>query len=254
MKTKQSGVSEKADARQGGRYAATKTIISLFLFVLITSAHAGENEIRQLMQSRFPNIGPIDHVAKTPYLGLYEITTDGQMYYVDENAQYLIDGHIIELSTRRDITEERKRKLFAVDFSKLPLELAVKKVKGNGKRQMAIFVDPNCSYCQRLEMELNKVSDVTLYLFMYPIFEGSDVIVRNVRCARDPLKAWDNWMQKGIKPVTAKCKTNTDQVMALGQKLHVNGTPNLIFANGLQFPGYLPAAELEKNLNATGIE
>jgi thiol:disulfide interchange protein DsbC len=254
MKTKQSEVSEKANARRDGRYAATKKIIVLFLlalmsFVLMSGAYAGENEIRQLLKNKFPNLGEIEHVAKTNYFGLYEITTDGQMYYVDENAQYLFDGHIIELSTKRDVTEERKRKLFAIDFNKLPLDLALKRVKGDGSRKLAIFADPNCSYCQRLEKELDKVNDVTLYLFLYPIFPGSDEIVRNVRCAKNPIKAWDNWMLRGIAPANAKCKTPTDQIVALGQKLHVNGTPNLIFANGNQFPGYMPAAELEKNLN-----
>lgn len=236
-----------------------KKLIALFLlammsFVLMSGAYADENEIRQLLKSRFPNIGEIDHIAKTNYFGLYEITTDGQMYYVDENAQYLFDGHIIELSTKRDVTEERKRKLFAVDFDKLPLDLAVKRVKGNGSRKLAIFTDPNCSFCQRLEKEFDKVNDVTMYLFMYPIFPGSDEIVRNVRCAKNPIKAWDNWMQKGIMPAKANCKTPTDQILALGQKLRVNGTPNLIFANGQQFPGFLPAEELEKNLNESNIK
>lgn len=226
-----------------------KILIALFLITLMSSAYAGEKEIRQLMTSRYPNMGKIDHIAKTRYLGLYEITTDGQMYYVDENAQYLFDGHIIELKTKRDVTEERKRILFAIDFDKLPLELAVKRVKGNGKRKMAYFADPNCSFCKRLEKELDKVSDVTLYIYMFPIFPGSDEIVRNVRCAKDPVKAWSDWMLNGNAPASATCETPTDKVVALGRKLHVNGTPNLIFANGMQSPGFLPAEELEKNLN-----
>ena len=227
-----------------------KILIALLLLTLMSSSYAGEKEIRQLMKSRYPNMGKIDHIAKTRYLGLYEITTDGQMYYVDENAQYLFDGHIIELSTRRNLTEERKRILFAIDFDKLPLELAVKKVVGNGKRKMAQFTDPNCSFCKRLEKELSKVTDVTIYSFLYPIFPGSDEIVRNVLCAKNPVKAWDDWMLNGIAPAKASCDTpQTGKVMALGQKLHVNGTPNLIFANGMQFPGFLPAEELEKNLN-----
>ena len=227
-----------------------RKLIALSLFALMTSAYAGEKEIRKLMESRFPNMGKIEHIAKTPYLGLYEITADGQMYYVDEKAQYLFDGHIIELETKRDVTEERKRVLFAIDFNKLPLELAVKRVKGNGKRKMAYFTDPNCSFCKRLEQELEKVNDVTLYIYMFPIFPGSDEIVRNVRCAKDPVKAWIGWMLDGTTPASATCETATDKVVALGRKLHVNGTPNLIFANGMQSPGYLPAEELEKNLSA----
>jgi len=128
----------------------------------------------------------------------------------------------------------------------------VKKVKGNGKRKMAYFSDPNCGFCKRLEKELSKVDDVTLYLFLYPIFQGSDEIVRNVYCAKDPVKAWDGLMLSGIAPAGASCKAPIDKVLALGKKLRVNGTPNLIFGDGVQVPGYLPAEELEKHLGETG--
>jgi thiol:disulfide interchange protein DsbC len=232
-----------------------KTLIALFMFTLLSVAHAGENEIRQSLQSKFPGIGKIEHIAKTPYAGLYELVIDDQLMYTDAQGEYLFEGNVIETKSRRDLSEERRRVLFAVDFDKLPLELAVKKVKGNGKRRMAIFTDPNCSFCKRLEKELSAVDDVTVYFFMYPIFPGSDEIVRNVLCAKSPVRAWDNWMLSGISPAKATCSTpQTDKVLALGQKLHVNGTPNLIFASGMQVPGFLPAAELEKNLNASSVK
>ena len=228
-----------------------KILITLFLFTVLSSAHAGENEIRKSLQSKFPGIGKIEHIAKTPYAGLYEVVIDDQLLYTDAQGEYLFEGNVIEATSHRDLSEERRRVLFAIDFDKLPLELAVKKVKGNGKRKVAIFTDPNCSFCKRLEKELSGISDVTLYFFMYPIFPGSDEIVRNVLCSKNPIKAWDDWMLSDIAPAQATCKTQTDKVLALGQKLNVNGTPNLIFANGVQAPGYLPAAELEKNLNGT---
>jgi thiol:disulfide interchange protein DsbC len=231
-----------------------KTLIALLLSVLLSIAHAGENEIRQSLQSKFPDIGKIEHIVKTPYAGLYEVVIDGQLMYTDELREYLFEGNVIETKSRRDLSEERRRVLFAVDFDKLPLDLAVKKVKGNGKRKMAIFTDPNCSFCKRLEKELSAVNDVTVYFFMYPIFPGSDLIVRNVLCSKNPIKAWDDWMLSGIAPAKATCSTQTDKVLALGQKLHVNGTPNLIFASGMQFPGLMPAAELEKNLNASRVK
>lgn len=221
-----------------------------FLLILVSTAHAGENEIRQSLQSKFPGVGKIEHIVKTPYAGLYEVVIGDQLLYTDEHGEYIFDGTVIEAKSRRDLSEERRRVLFAIDFDKLPLELAVKEVKGNGKRKLAIFTDPNCPYCKRLEKELSGISDVTLYMFMYPIFPGSAEIVRNVLCSKDPVKAWNNWMLKDISPAKAVCKTQTDKVMALGQKLHVNGTPNLIFGNGIQAPGYLPAEQLEKNLNA----
>ena len=155
----------------------------------------------------------------------------------------------MDTKTRQNLTEERRRVLFAIKFKDLPLELAVKKVKGNGKRQMAYFTDPNCTYCKKLEKELANVSDVTLYIFMYPIFPNSDRIVQNIRCASDPVKAWDDLMLKGAAPKEANFDTPTDKVKALGQKLRVTGTPNLIFGNGVQTPGYLPSDQIEKNLN-----
>ena len=228
-----------------------KILIALFLFTLLSSAHAGENEIRKSLQSKFPGVGKIEHIVKTPYAGLYEIIIDGQLLYTDAQGEYVFEGSIIEAKSRRDLSEARRRVLFAIDFDKLPLELAVKKVKGNGKRKLAIFTDPNCSFCKRLEKELSRVTDVTIYRFMYPIFPGSDEIVRNVLCSKDPNKAWEDWMLSEVAPAAATCDTQTEKVMALGQKLRVNGTPNLIFGNGIQSPGFLPLEELEKNLNET---
>ena len=226
--------------------------LPLFLLVWITSAQAGENEIRQSLQSKFPNIGKLEHVVKTPYAGLYEVIVNDQLLYTDEQGRYLFDGSVIEVESRRDVTEERRRVLFAIEFDKLPLDLAVKKVKGDGKRKLAYFSDPKCGYCKRLEGELGKIDNVTLYLFLYPIFQGSDELVRNVYCAKDPVKAWDDLMLNGIASASAPCKPPTDKVLALGKKLRVGGTPNLIFGDGTQVPGYLPAEELEKRLNAAG--
>ena len=224
---------------------------ALALFTLMSYAHAGEKDIRQSLQSKFPNIGPLEHIVKTPYSGLYEVIADDQLWYTDAKGEFLIEGNIIEAKTRRNLSEERRRVLFAIDFDKLPLELAIVKVKGNGKRKLAQFTDPNCGFCKRLEKELSQISDVTIYSFLYPIFPGSDLIVRNVLCAKNPVKAWDDWMLSSIAPAEALCDTpQTAQVKALGQKLRVNGTPNIIFGNGMQSPGYLPVAELEKKLSA----
>lgn len=227
-------------------------IIPLLLCFAFSSAHAAEAEIRQSLQSKFPNIGKLEHIVKTPYSGLYEVVVGEQLLYTDEQGLYLFDGNIIEVKSRADLSEQRRHQLFAIEFDKLPLELAVKKVKGNGKRKLAFFTDPNCGYCKKLEKELAKINDVTLYMFMYPIFPGSEEIVRNVRCAKDPVKTWDELMLKGIAPANIACKVSTDKVIALGKKLKVNGTPNLIFADGTQIPGYLPAEELEKHLKETG--
>jgi thiol:disulfide interchange protein DsbC len=226
-----------------------KILIALFMLTLLSSAHAGENEVRKSLQSNIPDIGKVEHIVKTPYSGLYEVIIDGQLLYTDEKGRYVFEGNVIDLKSRHNLTDDRRRVLFAIDFDKLPLDLAVKRVKGDGKRKMAIFTDPNCGFCRKLEKELSRVTNVTIYRFMYPIFPGSDDIVRNVLCSKDPSKTWEDWMLSEVVPAAATCDTQTAKVKELGKKLHVNGTPNLVFANGNQSPGYLSFEDLEKNLN-----
>lgn len=220
------------------------------LLATISSTYAGEAEIKSTLQKKIPQIGQINSVSKAPIPGLYEVVTQDHLFYTDEKAQFLIDGAVYDLKSMRNLTEERSRKLFALDFNQLPLELAVKQVKGNGQRKLAIFTDPNCGYCKKLEQELKHIDNVTLYQFMYPVFPGSEEKAHAVWCSKDRSKAWDDLMQNGITPPAGTCDTPTSKVLALGKKLKVNGTPALIFADGTINPGYLPAVELEKALTA----
>lgn len=222
----------------------------LLLVASISIAQAGEAEIKSTLQKRVPQIGQINQVVKSPVAGLYEVITQDHLFYTDDKAQFLLDGAIYDLKNMNNITAERSRKLFAIDFNKLPLHQAVKQVKGNGERKLAIFTDPNCGFCKRLEKELVNVDNITIYQFLYPIFPGSDEKVRNVWCSKDRSKAWDNLMLNDVMPATGNCETPTEQVLALGKKLKINGTPGLIFADGTSNPGYMPAVELEKALNA----
>ena len=202
-------------------------LLLMLAAVFCLSAHADEAKVKSILKKNYPQIGNVENVYKAPYLGLYEVVTDDQLFYTDEKAQYLINGSIYDMKNGRNLTEERSRKLFAVDFDKLPFEIAVKRVKG----------------------ELKNMDNVTLYRFLYPIFPGSDEKVRNILCSADPNKTWEDWMLNGVLPPSGNCATQTEKVLALGKKLHVNGTPTLIFADGVQVPGYMPAADLEKALN-----
>jgi thiol:disulfide interchange protein DsbC len=230
-----------------------KTLLLLLLSVSL--AHAAETDktaaaIKSTLQKNYEQlIGPVDQVNKSPIPGLYEVVTGDHIFYTDKTAQYLIDGKMFDLKGRQNLTEARERQLFAVDFNKLPLDLAMKKVKGNGSRKLAYFTDPNCGYCKKLEHELQNVTDVTLYLFLYPIFEGSAEKVQNIWCSSDKVKTWDNLMLNGVQPAAAKCDAPSAKVLALGKKLRVNGTPALIFANGVVNPGYMPADALNKALD-----
>lgn len=230
-------------------------MIKLFLVLLATftfsHAHADAAKVKATLKKNYPELDKIEQVNKANILGLYEVLMQGQLFYTDEKAQYLINGSIYDLKTKRNLTEERSRKLLAVDFDKLPFDLAVKKIKGNGQRKMAYFTDPNCGYCQKLEAELQNVDNVTLYLFMLTIFNGSDEKVRGVLCSKDPVQAWDDLMLNQVQPPAGTCDTPTAKVMEFSKTLNVNGTPALIFADGVVVPGYIPATEIEKALNGT---
>ena len=228
----------------------SKTSLLLLAVLFCFNANANEASIKETLQKNYPQVGKIDQVNKTPIAGLYEVVNDGNLFYTDDKAQYIFTGNIIELKNRKNLTEERSQKLFAISFNSLPFELAVKRVKGNGERKMAYFTDTNCSYCKKLEYELKNVDNVTLYRFLYPILTGSEERVNHILCADDPNKKFEDWMLNGVAPPPAKCSNQTEAVVALGKKLHVNGTPSLIFANDRKVPGYMPAAELEKALNA----
>lgn len=228
-----------------------RPFILLLAMLAGTCAHANEARVKDILQKNFPQIGKIDKVYKAPFLGLYEVATQDQLFYTDEKVQYLINGSVIDLKTMRNLTEERSRQLFAVDFNSLPFDLAIKKVKGNGQRKMAYLTDPSCGYCKKLESELKSVDNVTLYVFMYPIFPGSQEKVKAVWCSKDQVKAWDDLMLNNVQPPAGTCNTPVDKVLELGGKLKVNGTPTLIFTDGTLIPGFVPAADLEKALSGT---
>ncbi len=228
-----------------------KLLLVLLASLSFTYAHADADaaKVKAALQKNYPQLGQIEQVHKANILGLYEVVMQGGLFYTDEKARYIINGSIHDLKNGRNLTEERARKLFAVDFDKLPFDLALKRVKGNGQRKMAYFTDPNCTYCTKLEQELEHVDNVTLHIFMVANYPTSDEKVRGVWCSKDKVKAWDDLMLNSVRPPAASCDTPTAKVAALSHKLKVNGTPALIFADGVLVPGYMPAVELEKRLN-----
>lgn len=210
----------------------------------------GEAAVKADLKARFSEL-QVDSVRKMPYAGLYEFVSDGQVYYTDKNVDYVLFGRLIDAKSRRDLTEERVRDLMRVKFDTLPLDSAIKVVKGNGKRKLAVFSDPDCPFCKRLEGELDKVNDVTVYIFLYPIeglHAGSTQKAKAIWCAPDRAKAWDEFMHRGILPQAGTCATPVDKIRELAGKLRINGTPTLVFADGVRVPGAVPAAQLEKLL------
>ncbi|MBM3398210.1 MAG: DsbC family protein [Betaproteobacteria bacterium] len=214
------------------------------------SALAQEATIRKNLTERLPNLPKIDEVSKTPMNGLFEIRMGNEVMYSDAEGHFLIQGALIDVRQRRNLTEERMDKLSAIPFDQLPLKNAFTQVRGNGKRKLAVFADPNCGFCKRFEKDLQKLDNVTIYHFLYPILgEDSKNKSRNIWCAKDKAKVWNDWMIQGITPPAANCDaTAIDTIVAFGQKNRITGTPLLLFADGTRVPGAVPMSQVEKIL------
>ena len=226
------------------------TLLATAAFALSFTASAQEAAIRKTLAERIPQMEKIDEVRTTAMPGLYEVRIGTDLFYTDAKGNYVIQGELIDTKARRNLTEDRINKLTAVDFSELPLKDAFTIVRGDGKRKVAVFEDPNCGYCKRFERDLQNVDNITVYLFLYPILSpDSAEKSRNVWCAKDRVAAWQDMMVREKVPAAASCDTAAIQRnLAFGRKHKITGTPTLIFANGSRVPGAISAQEVEKRL------
>lgn len=225
-------------------------LLASLLLTVGTVASAQEADIRKALAERIPQMGKIDEVLPTPMKGLYEVRVGTDLFYTDAKGNYVIQGELIDAKARRNLTEDRIAKLTAIDFSALPLKDAFAIVRGDGKRKVAVFEDPNCGYCKRFERDLQNVDNVTVYLFLYPILSpDSAEKSRNIWCSKDPVAAWQDQMVRDKPAAAASCDTSAVQRnLAFGRKYKITGTPTLIFANGTRVPGAIGAKEVEKRL------
>lgn len=219
----------------------------------MSPAFAQEATLRKNLSERLPNLPKIDEVSKTPMNGLYEIRMGNEVMYSDAEGNFLIQGALIDVRQKRNLTEERMDKLSAIAFDQLPLKAAFTQVRGNGKRKLAVFADPNCGYCKRFEKDLQKLDNVTIHHFLYPILgEDSRTKSKNIWCAKDKAKVWNDWMINGSTPPSANCDASAlDTNVEFGKKHRITGTPMLLFADGTRVPGAVPMAQVEKMLADT---
>ena len=221
------------------------------LLLMATVAAADEAAIRKNLTERLPNFPPIDEVSKTPIPGIYELRVGAEIFYSDEQGQYVLQGSLIDTKSRVNLTEARIAKLTQIDFASLPLKDAVLIKQGSGTRKLVVFGDPNCGYCKRLERDLVTLKDVSIYTFIFPILgPDSNVKARDIWCAKEPGKVWRNWMVDGTTPpkLLGDCATPLDRNLELSRKHRVSGTPAIVFENGVRVPGMLTADQLEQQL------
>jgi thiol:disulfide interchange protein DsbC len=212
---------------------------------------AQEAALRKNLAERLPNLPKIDEITRSAMPGVMEVRINGfDIVYSDLEGNFLIQGNLIDTKARRNLTEERVEKLTAIDFDALPFKDAFTIVRGNGKRKVAVFEDPNCGYCKRFERDMQKIDNVTFYMFLYPIL-GADSTAKsqNIWCSKDRTKAWLDWMVRDTAPANASCDVAALQRnVEFGRKFRITGTPTLIFADGSRVPGAIPAAQVEKFL------
>jgi len=221
-------------------------LIAATLACVSVAALADEADVRKAVEAK---LGHVEKITKSPMSGIWEVTVDSQIFYIDDKASYVMLGNLLDMKTGKNITAERQ-------FNSLPLDLAMKQVRGTGKNVMVTFEDPNCGYCKKLAKDILTLKDVTIYTFLMPVL-GDDSFEKSkaIWCAPDRSKAWVDWMTAGKTPpaMPAKCDVSgLNKSAQLGAKLRINGTPAIFFASGERVPGYIPAAEIEKRFAAPG--
>ncbi|CAN5452011.1 DsbC family protein [soil metagenome] len=231
------------------------TVLGLFLLAaswMALPVHAQEAQIRKNITARLPELPPIDEVSKTAMPGIYEVRFGTDLFYSDEQGNYLIQGNMIETKSRQNLTKARVDKLTEIDFAALPLQDAMVTKRGTGARKLVVFADPNCGYCKKFEQDIQAVKDVTIYTFLIPILGGdSPDKSRNIWCSKNADASWQSWMIDGKAPprTMGACATPLDRNLALARKYKINGTPTVVFVDGSREPGAISADVVEKKLS-----
>lgn len=221
--------------------------------VLSQWAVADATSIQNQLKSKYPTLN-IENVKTTEMPGIYSATVVEQVIYTGEDAEHILVGSMIRLKDQKNLTNSLMLTQNQIDWKKLPLKDAIKSVKGTGKRQLAIFSDPNCPYCKQLEVELSKLNDVTMYTFVLPLKPQSIAPSKQLFCEKDQALAWENLIAKGIQPSTKKnCTNPIERNVQLAKTLGLNGTPAIIFSNGTKLMGAYPAQEIEKIWKELGL-
>lgn len=219
------------------------------------SASVSPDKIKADLVKQVPGLTQVDQVNPTKINGLYEVVVGRKIFYVSTDGKFAVFGNIVDLSTKQSVTEQRMQDLAKVDFSKLPLDLAIKQVNGDGSRKIAVFTDPDCPYCKMFEKQVvPQLQNVTIYSFLFPlpIHPNAATHAKQIWCSKDRSATWAAWMQKDTAlPTNTSCDTSDlDKVMKIGtDTVQVDGTPTIVLSNGQILPGMVPADQLNAKLD-----
>jgi thiol:disulfide interchange protein DsbC len=231
---------------------STFVLISLLGLCVGTIQAQSDQQIRSDLQKKVGSSTKIKSVSPSPIPGIYEVLVGNEIFYTDANSKYLIQGEIIEIATGKNITEQKQADLNRIKWSELNTSNALKVVRGNGSRQLAVFSDPNCGYCKRLDKSLQQLDNVTIYTYLIPILSpDSAQKSKQIWCSADPQKAYVDWMINGIAPSgKGDCATPLDKNMAFAKTYGITGTPTIFFTDGSRFPGAVQITDIEKKFSS----
>jgi thiol:disulfide interchange protein DsbC len=228
--------------------------LSLFLVTLTSAAAGAGSAAEAAMELRLKELYPatrITAVRQSEVAGIFEVTMGRNVAFSDSTGRYFVFGHLFDMKEQKDLTAQRLSEINRIDFGQLPLQDAIKTVRGDGSRKLVVFSDPDCPYCKGLEGELLKLDNVTIYTFLYPLdglHPDAKGKAERIWCASSPAKAWAEFMASGKLPDSPKCATPIERIKQLAGSLGINGTPTLILPDGSLIPGAAPAAEIERRL------
>ena len=221
--------------------------------LLSTMTFADINTVKTNLAKNSPDVN-IQNIQTTEMKGIYSGSLNGQVVYLNDDAQHIIAGSMVRLKDKQNLTKNLLVQQNSLDWKKLPLNDAIKIVKGNGKRQIAVFTDPNCPYCKQLEAELKKLNNVTIHIFVLAFKPQSVAPSKKIFCEKNPAQAWDDLITKGYEPTSQKtCENPVERNLSLARILGINGTPTIVFENGFKVSGAYPADQIEQIFKEFGL-
>lgn len=233
-----------------------KCALTLALAAALSIPAFAQDEAPASVVEKFKTMYPkttFKEIRKSQVSGLYEVVMGENIAYTDESGRYFIFGHLFDMQQQVDLTAQRKLDSKKTEYPAQYLAQAIKAVKGDGSRSVAVFSDPDCPYCKQLEGELARLDNVTVYTFLYPLeslHPEAKTKAVSVWCAPNKAKAWSELMLAGKKPKLVACNNPVNDNLVLGSRLGVVGTPTLIAADGRILRGSAPAEKIDQWLNA----